>query len=54
MLSSLDPYERMSLADALASLSFEDKECIIRQGDEKADGMYFIESGVWWLGGGGG
>ena len=45
MLSSLDSYERMTLADALISLSFEDKECIIRQGDDVAKGMYFIESG---------
>ena len=45
MLSSLDNYERMSLADALVSRSYEDGECIIKQGDTKADGMYFIESG---------
>ncbi|ESN90385.1 hypothetical protein HELRODRAFT_108583 [Helobdella robusta] len=45
MLSSLDNYERMTLADALVSMTFEDGECIIKQGDENANGMYFIESG---------
>ncbi|XP_069142628.1 cAMP-dependent protein kinase type II regulatory subunit-like isoform X2 [Argopecten irradians] len=44
MLKTLDPYERMNVADALQSRSFTDGEVIITQGDE-ADCMYFIEEG---------
>ncbi|KAL8612013.1 hypothetical protein ACOMHN_045368 [Nucella lapillus] len=44
LLKSLDLYERMNVADALQSRSFEDGEQIIKQGDT-ADVMYFIESG---------
>ncbi|XP_076247359.1 cAMP-dependent protein kinase type II regulatory subunit isoform X2 [Calliopsis andreniformis] len=45
MLKSLEPYERMNLADALVPKQFADSEQIIRQGDI-ADGMYFVEDGV--------
>ncbi|XP_034326776.1 cAMP-dependent protein kinase type II regulatory subunit-like [Crassostrea angulata] len=45
MLKSLEPYERMNLADALVTRNFSDGETIIAQGDE-ADGMYFVESGM--------
>lgn len=45
MLQSLDSYERMTLADALVSRSYEDGECIIREGDGQADGMFFVEWG---------
>ncbi|XP_034944266.1 cAMP-dependent protein kinase type II regulatory subunit [Chelonus insularis] len=45
MLKSLEPYERMSLADALVPRRFSDGQQIIRQGDT-ADGMYFVEEGV--------
>ncbi|XP_021358010.1 cAMP-dependent protein kinase type II regulatory subunit-like isoform X2 [Mizuhopecten yessoensis] len=44
MLKTLEPYERMNVADALLSRSFTDGEVIIKQGDE-ADCMYFIEEG---------
>lgn len=44
MLKTLDPYERMNVADALVTRSFEDGDVIIKQGDE-ADCMYFIEEG---------
>lgn len=44
MLKTLEPYERMNVADALVSKSFEDGVQIIRQGDS-ADCMYFIEDG---------
>lgn len=44
MLDTLDEYERMNIADALISRSFQDGHAIIKQGDE-ADGMYFIEEG---------
>nr|BAE66635.1 protein kinase A regulatory subunit [Asterias amurensis] len=44
MLKSLEPYERMNLADALVTKKFADGECIIAQGDD-ADGCYFIEDG---------
>lgn len=35
----------MNVADALNPRTFEDGECIIRQGDA-ADGMYFVETGT--------
>lgn len=44
MLKTLDPYERMNVADALQTRSFLDGAIIIKQGDE-ADCMYFIEDG---------
>ncbi|CAD5124468.1 DgyrCDS12750 [Dimorphilus gyrociliatus] len=44
MLKSLTEYERMSLADALVTKSYNDGDCIIKEGDQ-ADGMYFIEDG---------
>jgi cAMP-dependent protein kinase regulator len=44
MLSSLDSYERLNVADALVSRVFESGQCIIQEGDP-ADGMYFIEDG---------
>ncbi|XP_064607222.1 cAMP-dependent protein kinase type II regulatory subunit-like [Liolophura sinensis] len=44
MLKTLDPYERMNVADALVSKTCEAGECILRQGDE-ADCMYFVEDG---------
>ncbi|XP_020800986.1 cAMP-dependent protein kinase type II regulatory subunit isoform X1 [Drosophila serrata] len=45
MLKALQNYERMNLADALVSKSYENGERIIKQGDA-ADGMYFIEEGT--------
>ncbi|KAL3865833.1 hypothetical protein ACJMK2_043183 [Sinanodonta woodiana] len=44
ILKSLEQYERMNLADALASKTYEDGECIIKQ-DDDADGMFFLEQG---------
>ncbi|CAC5384899.1 cAMP-dependent protein kinase type II regulatory subunit-like [Mytilus californianus] len=44
ILKSLEPYERMNLADALVTRTYND-EVIIQQGEE-ADGMFFIESGM--------
>ncbi|KAK7493989.1 hypothetical protein BaRGS_00014871 [Batillaria attramentaria] len=44
MLKTLDLYERMNVADALQSKTFEDGQQIIRQGDS-ADCMYFVEDG---------
>lgn len=41
----MQPFERMSLADALLPKQYEDGEQIIKQGDS-ADGMYFVEDGV--------
>ena len=40
----LEKYERLNLADALISRSYEDGDAIIKQG-EKAQCMFFIESG---------
>ncbi|EDW08636.1 cAMP-dependent protein kinase type II regulatory subunit isoform X2 [Drosophila mojavensis] len=45
MLKALQNYERMNLADALVTKTYEDGERIIKQGDA-ADGMYFIEEGT--------
>ncbi|XP_037035853.1 cAMP-dependent protein kinase type II regulatory subunit isoform X1 [Bradysia coprophila] len=45
MLKTLQSYERLNLADALAPKSFKANERIIKQGDA-ADGMYFIEDGT--------
>ncbi|XP_030388221.1 cAMP-dependent protein kinase type II regulatory subunit isoform X2 [Scaptodrosophila lebanonensis] len=45
MLKALQNYERMNLADALISKTYENGQRIIKQGDE-ADGMYFIEEGT--------
>ncbi|KAJ8047456.1 cAMP-dependent protein kinase type II regulatory subunit [Holothuria leucospilota] len=45
MLKSLEPYERMNLADALVSKQYSDGDCIISQGDD-ADGCYFVEEGT--------
>ncbi|XP_067683176.1 cAMP-dependent protein kinase type II regulatory subunit-like isoform X1 [Haliotis asinina] len=44
LLKSLESYERMNVADALHSKTFEDGSLIIKQGDD-ADCMYFIEEG---------
>ena len=35
----------MNVADALNPRTFEDGECVLRQGDA-ADGMYFVEAGT--------
>ncbi|XP_006613916.1 cAMP-dependent protein kinase type II regulatory subunit isoform X1 [Apis dorsata] len=45
MLKSLEPYERMNLADALVPKHYSDGDQIIKQGDT-ADGMYFVEDGI--------
>lgn len=45
MLRTLEPYERMNLADAVCPRTYEDGQLIIRQGDQ-ADGMYFVEDGT--------
>jgi len=44
LLSSLNAYERMNLADALTSKTYTSGSVIIQQGDP-ADGMYFVETG---------
>lgn len=44
ILSSLVPYERSKIADALESLTFHPGDTIIRQGDP-GDNFYIIESG---------
>lgn len=45
LLTHLDDYERMNIADALVSQTYADGEQIITQGDP-ANGMYFVESGT--------
>jgi cAMP-dependent protein kinase regulator len=44
LLVSLEPYERHKIADALESVSFEDGEEVIRQGDV-GESFYIVESG---------
>jgi cAMP-dependent protein kinase regulator len=44
LLSSLEPYERHKIADALESVTFNDGKEVIRQGDG-GDHFYIIESG---------
>lgn len=45
MLKTLQPYERMNLADALVPRHYSEADLIIKQGDQ-ADGMYFVEQGT--------
>jgi len=44
LLSSLEPYERHKIADALETVVFEDGDVVIRQGDV-GENFYFIEQG---------
>ncbi|CAF0865839.1 unnamed protein product [Adineta steineri] len=44
ILQSLTDYERSNVADALIPVEYDEKEIIIRQGDE-GDRMFFIEDG---------
>ena len=44
LFAELTPYERMNLADALDTKTYNDKDCIIREGDE-AENMFFIMEG---------
>ncbi|KAK6632512.1 protein kinase A regulatory subunit [Polyplax serrata] len=45
ILESLDKWERLTVADALEPVSFEDKETIVRQG-EPGDDFYIIVDGT--------
>ncbi|XP_044736448.1 cAMP-dependent protein kinase type I regulatory subunit isoform X1 [Chrysoperla carnea] len=45
ILESLDKWERLTVADALEPVSFEDKETIVRQG-EPGDDFYIIVEGT--------
>lgn len=45
IFKSLTPYERMNVADALFSKTYNEGDVIISQGDSEANCMYFIESG---------
>ncbi len=44
ILQSLEPYERHKIADALESITFNDGDIIIQQGDV-GDNFYIIEMG---------
>ncbi|KAJ2002880.1 hypothetical protein GGI04_003170 [Coemansia thaxteri] len=44
LLKSLEPYERQKIADALETVSFNDGETIVQQGDAGSD-FYLIEHG---------
>ena len=45
ILDSLDKFERMTVADALEQVCFEDNETIVTQG-EKGDDFYIIVEGM--------
>jgi cAMP-dependent protein kinase regulator len=45
IFESLLPYERAKVADALDSVTFNDGDVIIRQGDTEGDKFYIIEKG---------
>ncbi|KAL3852718.1 hypothetical protein ACJMK2_016336 [Sinanodonta woodiana] len=45
VLKTLDAYERMNVADALVSKTYEPGTVVIKQGDEIADCMYIVEDG---------
>ncbi|ORX69025.1 camp-dependent protein kinase regulatory subunit [Linderina pennispora] len=45
LLKSLEPYERQKIADALESITFNDGDVVVRQGD-KGDAFYLIEQGT--------
>jgi cAMP-dependent protein kinase regulator len=44
LLKSLEAYERHKIADALESVTFNDGDVVIKQGDP-GDNFYIIESG---------
>ena len=44
LLMSLEPYERHKIADALESVTHNDGDVVIRQGDS-GDNFYIVESG---------
>lgn len=44
ILSNLEPYERHKIADALESISYDNKEVVIQQGDT-GQSFYIIEAG---------
>lgn len=44
LLTSLEPYERHKIADALESVTYEDGNVVIKQGDA-GDAFYIIEAG---------
>lgn len=46
ILSSLVPYERSKIADALGTQTYEPGKVIIEEGDDEADKFYFMESGT--------
>ena len=43
ILSSLDHWERMTIADSLVSATFEDETVIMRQGDVGEDFFIIVE-----------
>ncbi|KAI9504938.1 hypothetical protein GGI25_001737 [Coemansia spiralis] len=45
LLKSLEPYERQKIADALESVTYNDKETIVKQGDP-GDDFFLIEQGT--------
>lgn len=45
ILSSLEPYERAKIADALESRTYQDGEEVIKEG-EAGEAFFLIESGV--------
>ena len=46
ILSNLDPWERLTVADALESVSYNDGDVIIRQGEHGDDFFIIVEGSV--------
>ena len=43
ILSSLDPWERLTVADALESVSYSDGDVVVRQGQHGDDFFIIVE-----------
>ena len=43
ILDSLDKWERLTIADALEAVVFEDNDCIIKKGTEGEDFFLIVE-----------
>lgn len=46
ILSSLDPWERLTVADALESVSYNDGDVVVRQGQHGDDFFIIVEGQV--------
>ena len=47
ILESLDKWERLTVADALEPVQFDDGQCIVKQGDSGEDFFIIVEVPLW-------